>query len=50
MARDIQITFDAADPAGLAAFWAEALGYQIQDPPGGLRVVGAGPGGDGRTA
>jgi catechol 2,3-dioxygenase-like lactoylglutathione lyase family enzyme len=36
MARDVQITFDAADPAGLAAFWAEALGYQLQDPPKGF--------------
>ena len=34
MARDVQITFDCADPAGLAAFWAEALGYRLQDPPG----------------
>ncbi|MFG1776782.1 VOC family protein [Micromonospora sp. NPDC049048] len=34
MARDVQITFDCADPAGLAAFWAEALGYQLQGPPG----------------
>ncbi|MEU9505849.1 VOC family protein [Micromonospora sp. NPDC048170] len=36
MARDLQITFDCADPAGLAAFWAEALGYQLQAPPGGF--------------
>ncbi|MEV5766735.1 VOC family protein [Micromonospora sp. NPDC052213] len=36
MARDVQITFDCADPAGLAAFWAEALGYQLQAPPGGF--------------
>jgi hypothetical protein len=36
MARDVQITFDAADPAALAAFWAEALGYRIQDPPKGF--------------
>jgi len=36
MARDVQITFDCADPAGLAAFWAEALGYQVQDPPEGF--------------
>lgn len=36
MARDIQITFDCADPTGLAAFWAEALGYRPQDPPGGF--------------
>ena len=36
MARDVQITFDCADPAALAAFWAEALGYQVQDPPKGF--------------
>jgi catechol 2,3-dioxygenase-like lactoylglutathione lyase family enzyme len=36
MARDIQVTFDCADPAGLAAFWAEALGYRLQDPPAGF--------------
>ena len=36
MARTVQITIDCADPAGLAAFWAEALGYRIQDPPGGF--------------
>ncbi|MDG4838915.1 VOC family protein [Micromonospora sp. WMMD967] len=34
MARDMQITVDCADPAALAAFWAEALGYQVQGPPG----------------
>ncbi|XRQ05265.1 VOC family protein [Actinomadura welshii] len=34
MTRDIQITFDCADPAALSAFWAEALGYRLQDPPG----------------
>lgn len=32
--RDVQVTVDCADPAGLAAFWAEALGYQVQGPPG----------------
>ena len=37
MAREVQITFDCADPAGLAAFWAEALGYQLQAPPGGFQ-------------
>jgi catechol 2,3-dioxygenase-like lactoylglutathione lyase family enzyme len=36
MARDVQITFDCADPAGLATFWAEALGYQVQGPPEGF--------------
>ncbi|MFG2036635.1 VOC family protein [Dactylosporangium sp. NPDC048998] len=35
-ARDVQITFDCADPAALAQFWAEALGYRLQDPPEGF--------------
>lgn len=34
MTRHVQITFDCADPAALAAFWAEVLGYQVQPPPG----------------
>ena len=34
--REVQITFDCADPAALAAFWAEALGYQLQPPPQGF--------------
>ncbi|GAB2908515.1 VOC family protein [Streptomyces mayteni] len=36
MAHDVQITFDCADPAALAAFWAEVLGYRLQDPPPGF--------------
>jgi catechol 2,3-dioxygenase-like lactoylglutathione lyase family enzyme len=36
MARDLQITFACADPAALATFWAEALGYQVQGPPEGF--------------
>lgn len=32
--RDIQVTFDCADPSGLAAFWAEVLGFDVQPPPG----------------
>lgn len=36
MARDVQITIDCADPAKLAAFWAEALGYRVQGPPEGF--------------
>ena len=35
MATKFQVTFDAADPATLAAFWIEALGYQIPPPPEG---------------
>ncbi|MEU4337809.1 VOC family protein [Micromonospora lupini] len=34
MAREVQITFDAADPASLAAFWADVLDYELQGPPG----------------
>jgi hypothetical protein len=30
------ITFDCADPAGLAAFWCRALGYAEGAPPGGF--------------
>jgi hypothetical protein len=36
MSREVQVTFDCADPARLAAFWAEALGYQVQPPPPGF--------------
>lgn len=36
MARTVQITFDCADPGRLAAFWAEVLGYQVQEPPPGF--------------
>ncbi|MBI3964730.1 MAG: VOC family protein [Chloroflexi bacterium] len=36
MATSIQVTFDCRDPNRLATFWAEALGYQIQDPPPGF--------------
>ena len=35
MAIPIQVTFDCADPARLESFWAEALGYKLQDPPEG---------------
>ena len=36
MAKTMQITFDAADPRALAAFWAEALGYVVDSPPDGF--------------
>lgn len=35
MAREIQVTFDCADPGALAEFWAQALGGVIPPPPGG---------------
>lgn len=34
--REVQITFDCADPGTLAPFWAEVLGYQVQPPPPGF--------------
>ncbi|ETA05441.1 MULTISPECIES: VOC family protein [Gordonia] len=36
MTREMQVTFDCAAPAALAAFWAEVLGYRIQAPPTGF--------------
>lgn len=33
MATEFQVTIDCADPARLAEFWAEALGYIVQPPP-----------------
>lgn len=34
--REVQVTFDCADPAALAGFWCEVLGYQVQPPPSGF--------------
>lgn len=36
MTREIQVTFDCADPAALAGFWCEVLGYRVQPPPEGF--------------
>jgi hypothetical protein len=36
MATSIQVVLDCADPDRLARFWAEALGYKLQDPPEGF--------------
>jgi hypothetical protein len=35
MALAVQVTFDAADPGALAAFWAQVLGYIAEPPPEG---------------
>jgi catechol 2,3-dioxygenase-like lactoylglutathione lyase family enzyme len=35
-ARQVQVTFDCADPATLAAFWAVVLGFRVQPPPPGF--------------
>ncbi|WP_405795641.1 VOC family protein [Streptomyces sp. NBC_01506] len=31
--KHFQVTFDCADPARVARFWAEALGYVVSPPP-----------------
>ena len=36
MTREIQVTFDCADPGALAGFWCEVLGYRIDPPPPGF--------------
>jgi catechol 2,3-dioxygenase-like lactoylglutathione lyase family enzyme len=36
MTKEVQITFDCADPDALASFWADALGYRLQPPPSGF--------------
>ncbi len=36
MATTFQVTFDSADPAAHAAFWAEALHYKQAPPPEGF--------------
>jgi Glyoxalase-like domain len=36
VAAKVQVVIDCADPARLAGFWAEALGYRVQDPPSGF--------------
>ncbi|MDX6327140.1 MAG: hypothetical protein QOK15_3494 [Nocardioidaceae bacterium] len=36
MARQVQVTFDCGDPGALARFWAEVLGYRLDDPPPGF--------------
>lgn len=33
MTRDVQVTFDAADPRRLGRFWGEVLGYVDMPPP-----------------
>jgi Glyoxalase-like domain len=40
MAIPLQITVDARDPRRLAAFWAVALGYELQPPRSGYLVSG----------
>ncbi len=34
--KQVQVTFDCADPVRLAAFWCEVLGYVLPPPPEGF--------------
>ena len=43
MSRQIQVTFDAHDPAALSLFWRDALGYVHPGPPGVDLPAGADP-------
>jgi hypothetical protein len=43
MSRQIQVTFDAHDPAALSSFWRDALGYVHPGPPGVDLPPGADP-------
>ena len=36
MSETFQITVDCLDPRELVEFWAEALGYVVEPPPGGM--------------
>jgi hypothetical protein len=36
MAAKVQIVFDCENPKALSEFWAEALGYKLDDPPSGF--------------
>ena len=43
MSRNVQVTFDAADPRALSTFWRDALGYVHPAPPGVTLPEGADP-------
>jgi glyoxalase superfamily protein len=34
--REVQVTFDCADPRALSLFWNEVLGYEFPPPPPGF--------------
>ncbi len=36
MTREMQVTFDCADPNALAGFWCAVLGYEYDAPPPGF--------------
>ena len=34
--KQVQVTFDCADPRALSLFWNEVLGYELPPPPPGF--------------
>jgi Glyoxalase-like domain len=38
--RQVQVTFDCADPERVARFWCEVLGYVVPPPPEGFATWG----------
>ncbi|WXF91897.1 VOC family protein [Curtobacterium flaccumfaciens pv. flaccumfaciens] len=38
--RQVQVTFDCAEPERVARFWCEVLGYVVPPPPTGVRRLG----------
>lgn len=34
--REVQVTFDCADPGALSRFWCQVLGYELDTPPPGF--------------
>ncbi|MFC8616736.1 VOC family protein [Micromonospora purpureochromogenes] len=49
MELELQVTIDCAEPRRMVAFWAEALGYVPEPPPGGHRILAGLLGRDGRA-
>jgi glyoxalase superfamily protein len=39
-ARQVQVTFDCAEPERVARFWCEVLGYVVPQPPEGFATWG----------
>jgi hypothetical protein len=38
--RQVQVTFDCAEPERVARFWCEVLGYVVPPPPQGFATWG----------
>ena len=38
--KQVQVTFDCAEPERVARFWCEVLGYVVPPPPEGFATLG----------